>query len=217
MQSQVNVKAGLDFADLLSAVLRHSPDVIMIGEIRDARTAATAVRAGASGQLVLATIHSKTAAEAIDSLLQYDTKPKFLSSALIGVINQRLIRKLCPECRECSPLEHFDIPDRIRPRLGDQAPVIGRTVGCDACFGDGYASLTCMPEVMVVSRQLTTAITAGASAQDLEDTAKFEGMLSLPEVAAVRVLRGHTTPEEANRAIPDPFLASLVAHTRQHG
>ncbi len=215
MQSQINLRAGLDFADLLSAVLRHSPDVIMIGEIRDARTAATAVRAGASGQLVLATLHAKSTAEAIDSMLQYDTKPKFLASSLIGVITQRLIRKLCPDCRR--PVE-TDLPltvsDRIRARLGDQTAQIYEPAGCERCFSDGYVSLTCLPEIMTVGREISDAIADHFSAAKLTSLASELGMLTLAESAALRVFRGETTVYEANRAVTDSTLASLIGLVR---
>ena len=215
MQSQVNLRAGLDFADLLSAVLRHSPDVIMIGEIRDARTAATGVRAGASGQLVLATLHAKSSAEAADTMLQYDTKPKFLSSSLIGVVTQRLIRQLCPDCRrplECD--EDLPVSDRVRERLADQKPMLYEAVGCDACYGDGFISLTCLPEIMKINKEISSSIANRVPAAKLEALAIEQGMLSLAETAALRVFRGETTAYEANRAVSDPHLASLVSLAR---
>lgn len=214
MQSQVNLRAKLDFADLLAAVVRHSPDVIMIGEIRDPRTAATAVRAGASGQLVLATIHAKSAAEAVDTMLQYQSHPKFLSGSLIGVINQRLVRKLCTECRIPVDIGDIKVPDRIAERLGDTPPQIYTASSCGECFGDGFKTLTCVPEVMLVDRKLAGVIADGASANVLEDTAMKQGMLSIAEAVTCRVFRGETTPYEGHRAIPDPLLASLVRQAR---
>ncbi len=146
MQSQVNLRAGLDFAELLSAVLRHSPDVIMVGEIRDSRTAATAVRAGASGQLVLATIHAKSAAEAIDSLTQYETNAKFVARSLIGVINQRLFRSICqrlPATHRCRASWRFPSGSA----LGSETPTpqLYRAVGCDHCYGEGYSAADLRP------------------------------------------------------------------------
>ncbi len=212
MQSQVNLKAGLDFADLLSTVLRHSPDVIMIGEIRDSQTAAAAVRAGSSGQLVLATIHAKSSAEAIDSMLHYETNPKFLSSSLIGVINQRLFRRLCTECREEVALETpLQVPERIAPRMGNQEARLYRAKGCETCFGDGFSTLTSLVEIMTVNRELGEAISNGVAANELEKIAANSGMLRLPEVAASRVLRGIATSQEANRVVTDEYLATLAA------
>jgi type II secretory ATPase GspE/PulE/Tfp pilus assembly ATPase PilB-like protein len=211
MQSQINLRAGLDFADLLSAVLRHSPDVIMVGEIRDARTASTAVRAGASGQLVMATIHAKSAAEAVDAMLQYETKPKFLAAALIGVINQRLVRALCQHCRYPTHDIDLDIGDRIRGVLGHHNPRLYDAPGCDHCFGDGFGSLTCIPEVMQISHPLADAIARGVSSAELEAIAIKEGMLCLAEIAIARVLRGETTAYEANQVLADPMLAKLAS------
>lgn len=215
MQSQVNLRAGLDFAELLSAVLRHSPDVIMIGEIRDMRTAATAVRAGASGQLVLATIHAKSAAEAISSLTQYETNAKFVSRSLIGVINQRLYRSICHDCRQPIDAVHLEVPDRIRTRIGDVEPRLYRAVGCDRCYGEGYSALSSVPEIMLTSPEIELAISEGVSAAKLEAIARDQGMLSLCETVASRVYRGDTTPEEAQRRAPDPLILSLVRSARQ--
>lgn len=215
MQSQVNLRAGLDFADLLAAVLRHSPDVIMLGEIRDSQTAATAVRAGASGQLVLATIHAKSAAEAVDSMLQYDTKPKFLASSLLGVINQRLIRELCSSCRNKLDTEDLgDVPQNVKDNLGDCTPGIYHPTGCEACYLDGFSSLSCVPEILVTNREIADAIANGGSANEIDDVAQRNGMMTMAESAAMRVYRGMTTPYEANRTVSDPLLAKLVGIAR---
>lgn len=212
MQSQVNLRAGLDFADLLSVVLRHSPDVIMIGEVRDGRTAETAIRAGASGQLVLATIHAKSAVEAIDSMLQYGANPKFLASSLIGIINQRLVRRLCPDCRQPVQVQQaMELPSRLQPHIPSQEIVLNRAVGCGKCFYDGHSSLTCLPEIVPITRPLRDAIAQGVGSTDLQKLAIEEGNLQLSEVASLRVVQGDITPYEANRLADDPFLAMLTA------
>lgn len=215
MQTQINLRAGLDFADLLATVLRHSPDVIMIGEIRDARTAATAVRAGASGQLVFATIHAKSAVEAIDSLTQYESNGKFVSRSLIGVINQRLLRGVCESCRQPIDAGHLEVPERIRHRLGDRPPQLYRATGCEQCFGDGYSALTCAPEILVTNSDIESAIADGVTTNKLDAIARDGGMLSINEAIAARVYRGETTPQEAQRCAPDTLILSLVAASRQ--
>jgi type IV pilus assembly protein PilB len=210
MQSQINLRAGLDFAELLTAVLRHSPNVIMIGEIRDRKTAETAIRAGASGQLVLATVHAKSAAEAVDMMLQYESDHKFLATALIGVLNQRLIRSLCRECRQ--PIESpqsLEIPEAIRSRIDDQAVELFRAQGCHVCHEGGYDSLVAVPEIMVVDDAVAEAIIRRATASELEEISRQHGMLTVNEVAQSYVLRGVTSVEEANRALNDPMLAQL--------
>ena len=210
MQSQVNSRINLGFGDLLTVVLRHSPDVIMIGEIRDRQTAETAIRAGASGQLVMATVHSKSAAEAVDMMVQYESNLKFLSSALIGVINQRLIRRLCPECRTESPLdEPIEINQRVKSRLGDQPQRVGEPAGCAACYEDGYDMLVSLPEIMLSNERIEAAIANKANAVDLEKIAGECGMARLSETALSYVLRGITSVEEANRVINDPTIASM--------
>ncbi len=211
MQTQVNLRAGLDFADLLSAVLRHSPDVIMIGEIRDARTAATAVRAGASGQLVLATIHAKSAAEAIDSISQYESNSKVIARSLIGVINQRLLRSVCESCRKPISVDSLEISDRIGERIGDITPQIFERGRCDECYQEGYSALTCVPEILVATPELEEAIAEGATAAQVESLAREQGSLSLAEAVATRVYRGQTTPEEAKRCVPDPSILAIDA------
>lgn len=213
-QSQVNLRAGVDFADLLTVVLRHSPDVIMVGEVRDARTAETAVRAGASGQLVLATLHAEGAAEAIDTLRHYGVSPVFLARTLRGVLNQRLIRKLCHRCREPLPEDAVAVAD---PRVVDRlaaAPTLYRAVGCEACLHTGYDSLTCLPELMLVNSPIEKAITQGAAAGELHRMAVDDGMVSLADAAQASVLRGDTTADEAMRVLDDDALTALAAAVR---
>ncbi len=216
MQTGINLRAGLDFADLLPVVLRHSPDVIMIGEVRDEKTATTAVRAGASGQLVLATLHAKTAAEAVDVMLQYRTNPKFLAAALTGVINQRLIRRLGEECSEpLHPRGEIPVPDRVAARLGGSPPTLRRAKPIEDGPQDGFTALTCLPEIMLINRNMSDAIGDQISALDLQRMAIDEGMLPLSEAAMLRIFRGLTTPAEGTRVVNDPDLAALGALYRE--
>ncbi len=212
MQTRINLRANLDYADLLSVVLRHGPDVIMIGEIRDPRTAAAAVRAGASGQLVLATMYAKSAADAIDTMLHYDAHPKFLAGALIAVINQRLVRQLCIACRESIQLETpLEVTERVAARLGNKEARLYKAVGCEQCYGDGFDALTSVPEIMLVDKNLSDAIARGLTSAELQELAEHQGMLSMVESMMSRVFSGTTTPQEANRVVSDPDLAALTA------
>lgn len=214
-QSQINLKAGVDFSELLTTVLRHSPDVIMIGEVRDAPTATTAIRAGGSGQLVLATVHSDSAAEAIDTLRQYNINRTFLARTLIGVVNQRLIRRLCTQCRqEISTAGVFVQNPHVVNRLGETIPKLYRAAGCDACMHTGYDTLTCLTEVMVADRELEQAILEDQPAAQLHHLARTAGMMSLAEAAQLRVLRGETTAAEATRVLADEELTELAALAR---
>lgn len=214
-QSQTNDRAKLDFDELLTAVLRHSPDVIMIGEIRDSRIAATAVRAGASGQLVLATVHADSTAQAINVMRQYDVNPTFLARTLVGVVNQRLIRRLCPDCRrEIASGDDLVGNDAVRARLYGETPRLYQAVGCPKCTDTGFSSLTCLPELMFVSPETEQGIIRGAASAELEQLAVQSGMLRMVDAAQVRVLRGVTTPAEVCRELDAPELSHLVARSR---
>lgn len=210
MQSQINHRLNIGFSELLSAVLRHSPDVVMIGEIRDRQTAQTAIRAGASGQLVLATVHSKSAAEAVDMVLHYESNAKYLAAAMNCVINQRLIKRLCPKCKQHVK---FDLPqevsDRVRERLYGQPATVYRAQSCEQCHEEGYDGLVCLPEVMVIGGAIEQAIVRGAAAHEIESIAAEAGMLRLGEVAQSYALRGVTTTEEVNRVVDDADLSRL--------
>lgn len=215
-QTQVNLRARLDFPELLTAVLRHSPDVIMIGEIRDAHSAATAVRAGASGQLVLATVHSDSAAQAINTMLQYETNPTFLARTLIGVINQRLVSKLCVDCRkEVWAADDLCRNERVLRKFDGVQPKLYRKVGCSKCHETGFSALTCLPEIMSVDRDIEQAIIDGEGAGQIEQIALDKEMLSLADAAQVRVLRGDTTAAEACRVIEHPDLSYLASLERE--
>lgn len=214
-QSQVNLRAGVDFVDLLVTVLRHSPDVIMVGEIRDAETAQIAVRAGASGQMVLASLHADSAPEAIDVLRQYGVHPNFLARTLIGVISQQLVRRLCVACRRKIDGVEVHLEPRVRDRLGDVEPTFYMPGHCAKCFESGYEELTCVPEILVINREIEEAIMEGAPSRGIEKIARRSGMLSIAEAAQLRVLRGETTAPEALRAIDDPDLARFGAAPRE--
>jgi type II secretory ATPase GspE/PulE/Tfp pilus assembly ATPase PilB-like protein len=148
-QSQINSSIQLGFAELLKSVLRQSPDVIMIGEIRDAETADTAVRAANSGHLVLATIHASIAVGAVQSMRSLGVNPHFLASGLRGILSQRLVRTLCPACKFSIDLSHAPHTfDEVRQWL---APGEGNTLyapkGCPACQMIGYSGRTGVFEV----------------------------------------------------------------------
>ncbi|MDD3242721.1 MAG: ATPase, T2SS/T4P/T4SS family [Eubacteriales bacterium] len=174
-QVQVNTKAGLDFAVGLRSILRQDPDIIMIGEIRDRETVEIAIRAAITGHLVLSTIHTNDAAATVARLMDMGVAPYMLSSALVGVIAQRLVRKICPSCREeasCRPeeLAAFGLP-------ADAVVYHGR--GCQACNGTGYRGRMAVHEVMPVDRELREMIHRGATTDELRDHAIAQGMTTL--------------------------------------
>lgn len=207
-QAQVNPLLDLGFSEILRAVLRQAPDVIMIGEIRDQETAAISVRAANSGHLVLATLHAPIAAAAVQSMLALGVLPHFLSTSLLGVISQRLVRTLCPDCRVkydlTSTPEVFDDLQAQLPRGHDMAMYgPGR---CDACHNQGYRSRTGVFEVMGITPKIRAAIGEHADTRTLNELAVSEGMLSLRQSALLHVAHGITSVEEVFRAVPTEYL-----------
>jgi type II secretory ATPase GspE/PulE/Tfp pilus assembly ATPase PilB-like protein len=207
-QSQINPQLGVDFPDLLRSVLRQSPDVIMIGEVRDAITAATAVRAANSGHLVLATLHAPIAAGAIQSMLALGIPHHFLGSALRGVIAQRLVRTLCPKCKTSVDLSHHpqifeDVQRWLKPGEGKH---LFLAVGCDYCHQTGYTARTGVFEVMTIGASLRKLIFDKHATQVLREKAIEEGLLEFRHAAMLKVARGQTSADEVLRVVPTEYL-----------
>jgi len=207
-QSQVNAAINLGFADMLRSVLRQSPDVIMIGEIRDRETADTAVRAANSGHMVLATIHAVHAPGAVQSMKGLGVHPHFLSTSLRGVVSQRLVRTLCPKCR--ITIDLGDAPhtfDEVRAWLApDEGKAIYASRGCEACNMVGYAGRTGVFEVMPVTREIRELISENRPTREIRDKAISQKMLQTRDAALLKVARGETSTEEVFRAIPSEHL-----------
>ncbi|MGB7157664.1 MAG: GspE/PulE family protein [Tepidisphaeraceae bacterium] len=207
-QSQVNPLIQLTFSELLRSVLRQSPDVIMVGEIRDAETAQTAVHAANSGMLVLATIHAPAAAGAVQSMRSLGVHSHFLSTSLRGVVAQRLVRTFCPKCKLSFDLS--DAPhtfDEVKQWLGpNEGKVLFAPKGCDACGMEGYAGRTGVFEVMPVTRAIRNLISDGKPARDIRTKAVEEGMLEFRHSALLKVAKGETSTEEVFRVIPSEHL-----------
>jgi type II secretory ATPase GspE/PulE/Tfp pilus assembly ATPase PilB-like protein len=196
-QSQPHPKMGTHFPDLLRGILRQGPDVIMIGEIRDAETAHTAVTAANSGHLVLATLHAPVAAGAVESMLAYGVAPHFLATSLIGVVSQRLVRTFCRECR--FPIEGDWIDgDCLTPRYA--------ALGCPVCHQSGFGGRTALFEVLTVSRAIRELIQASKPAQVIEEQAYRDGMTGFMHAAHALIARGQTDMEEVRRCIPPDCL-----------
>ena len=207
-QSQVNVKIGVDFPELLRSVLRQAPDVIMVGEIRDPQTAQIAVRAANSGQLVLATIHAQVAAAAIRNLLFFDVSPHFLADCLLAVISQRLYRRLCVECRaEYRVDEGSHMYEEVAELLGpgQQNRFFGSR-GCEACFGEGYDTRGALIEMLKVNRAIRQLISTGAAPAEMQCAAIENGMIEFRRGALLKIAGGETSPEEILRVIPVEHL-----------
>ena len=202
LQSQVDDLNGPDFRQLLRAVLRQSPDVVMIGELRDPAAAETAVRAANSGQLVFATLHAPVAVGAIQSLLGMGIHPHFLCSSLLGVIGQRLVRTLDPQTKV--PLDLSDAPrtfDEVRPWLkAGQGDVV--YAADDRSRGEGYLGRCGVYELLNMSPALREMVFAGRSPSDIARQALAEGMLDFRRVSLLKVAQGETSFDEILRAVP---------------
>jgi type II secretory ATPase GspE/PulE/Tfp pilus assembly ATPase PilB-like protein len=207
-QSQINPRLNVGFPDLLRSVLRQSPDVIMIGEIRDPVTAETAVLAANGGHLVLATLHAPIAAGAVQSMLALGVHPHFLASSLLGSIAQRLLRVLCPHCKVtfdlAEPLETFtEVKRWLEPGQGEQ--LFGPN-GCEKCHSTGYIERTGVFEVLAVTPGVRKLILARQPMHALRHKAIEEGMIEFRQAALLKVAQGRTTVEEVFRSVPTEYL-----------
>ena len=200
VQVQVNEKAGLTFASALRSILRQDPDVVLVGEIRDHETAQIAVQASLTGHLVLSTLHTNDAPNAVTRLVDMGIEPYKLASALRGVIAQRLMRRLCPTCRE----ETTDaVPDRLRRHV-PAGRTLYRAVGCHECAMTGYRGRFCIVEVLQMTPEIEQRIGAGATADRIAEAARAAGMRSLWESGLRHVLDGESTVDELLRVTDVP-------------
>ncbi len=202
-QMAVNTHIGLSFATLLRTVLRADPDVVMVGEIRDAETAQIATRAALTGHLVLSSIHTNDAPSALTRLSDMEVAPFIASSALIGVIAQRLVRKLCPACKE-----QKRVTKDLLATYGISAEELkAKTIsiphpgGCDECFGTGYHGRTGIFEIMEMDDELERLFLAEAPSEALRSAALAAGMRTLRQDALMKVSDGVTSLEEVMRVI----------------
>jgi type IV pilus assembly protein PilB len=198
-QNQVRDDIGLTFARILKHVLRQDPDIVMVGEIRDAETAAIAVQAALTGHLVLSTMHTNDAPSSVTRLLEMDIEPYLLSSALIGVMGQRLARSICPGCADSyrpsqADLQRLGATDRPNLQLRH-----GK--GCSACFDSGYRGRTGIYELLAVDQELQTMLLKDPSATQIREYQVRMNLPTLRSEAIKRVLEGKTTLEEATRAV----------------
>jgi general secretion pathway protein E len=200
-QIQVARKIGLDFASALRAVLRQDPDVLMVGEIRDRETAAVAVQAALTGHLVLATLHTNTAAGALPRLIDMGVEPYLVASTVRAVLAQRLVRQLCANCKQPASVDahliaarglSFDAPRR-------PAEAMFRSVGCVSCGGSGYDGRIVVSEYMPVTDEIRALILDSGDEKRIVDTAVAAGMRRLREDGLAKALQGVTTLDELAR------------------
>ncbi|HEY9135150.1 MAG TPA: ATPase, T2SS/T4P/T4SS family, partial [Pseudomonadales bacterium] len=195
-QTQVNAKAEMTFARGLRAILRQDPDVVMVGEIRDLETAAIAVQASLTGHLVLSTLHTNTAVGSVTRLHDMGIEPFLLSSSLLGVLAQRLVRVLCQSCREPYQADEKECElfgfDKQKP------PTLYHAKGCQACIHLGYQGRTGIYELIVMDEAMRQLIHNGAAEHELEKHARESGP-GIRTDGARNILNGITTVEEVLR------------------
>jgi len=197
-QIQVNPKIDLTFANGLRSILRQDPDIIMVGEIRDAETAEIAIQASLTGHLVLSTLHTNDAPTAVTRLIDMGIEPFLVASSLSAVLAQRLVRVICPHCRE----EY--LPDRTYPGIALPS-LLYRGRGCDACFGLGTLGRTGIYELLLVDPEICSMIIRRAPAGEIREYALARGMKTLRDDGLAKVAAGMTTVEEVMRVTQEDY------------
>lgn len=198
-QVQVNPKADLTFANALRSILRQDPDIIMIGEIRDSETASIAVQASITGHLVVSTLHTNDTASSITRLLDMGIESYLIADATVGIIAQRLVRRLCPDCKKARPILEHEAEYLELPREKRSTALLCEPVGCQRCGGTGYYDRIGVYEIMEITPTLRSMIAKRCSADELRQAAINEGMHTMRESAKRLVLEGITSLSELQR------------------
>ncbi len=196
-QTQVNEKAGYTFASAVRYFLRHDPDIILVGEIRDSETAATAVTAATTGHLVMSTLHTNSALGVIPRLKDLGVRPFLIADSLVGVVNQRLVRKICNACKsDYSPSE------KEKAYLGDASiTALRKGAGCEVCSGSGYFGRTLVYEILEVHKELALLIEQEADLRVIMDKIQQNGYVDMTDTTITKVKQGITTAAEALRTL----------------
>jgi type IV pilus assembly protein PilB len=206
-QCNVNVKAGMTFAAGLRSMLRQDPDVIMIGEMRDRETATIAMEAALTGHLVFSTLHTNDASSAPSRLMDMDVEPFLIASSLIGVLAQRLVRQICPHCKESYSASRetllrygFPVPEEVGAETKGELKLF-KGAGCDNCKGTGYRGRTGVHELLVLSDEIRDKILNRAPSHEIRNLAIANGMKTLQMDAVQKILMGITSVDEVLRVI----------------
>ncbi|MBE0467724.1 MAG: type II/IV secretion system protein [Candidatus Desulforudis sp.] len=198
-QIPVRPRAGLTFSRGLRSILRQDPDIVMVGEIRDAETAEIAIRAAGTGHLVFSTLHTNDAVGALSRLVDMGVERFLVASAVLGVVAQRLVRVICPRCRETYAVP-VGAPERFFMGLGAEEPVtVYRGKGCAHCSHQGYRGRTAIAEVLPLGTEMRRLVSDGADAGALQRQAAQEGMVSIRDDGLEKARRGITTVGEVMR------------------
>lgn len=197
-QTQVNEEAGMTFASGVRALLRQDPDVILIGEVRDGETAEMAFRAAMTGHQVFATLHTNSAIGAIPRLIDIGVPPSIMAGNIIGIVAQRLARRLCKHCKQpYTPEPH----EKVLLEIKDDSTVLYRATGCEHCENSGYKGRLAILETLKITKEIDDLILRQSEWQEIESLAKKQGFKTLLDTALYWVLKGETTLEEVARVI----------------
>jgi general secretion pathway protein E len=198
-QTQINVKKGLTFASGLRNVLRQDPDIIMVGEIRDHETAVMAIQSALTGHLVFSTLHTNDAASAVARLMDLGIEPYLVSSSLLAVLAQRLVRKICPACASDRSFTADERQQLGLTSANDEARLYRAGTGCDGCRKTGYRGRVAICELLIVDEMIRGRMQTRASATEIRDSALAAGMRLLRDDGIDKILAGATTPAEVAR------------------
>ena len=193
-QVQVNPKADLTFASALRSILRQDPDIIMIGEIRDVETAMIAIQASITGHLVVSTVHTNSAANTVTRLLDMGVDSYLIADSVVGIIAQRLVRRLCPNCKKMRRAEEYELEFMGKDPTG--AANIWEPCGCQSCNGTGYYGRVGVFEIMELTPGVKRLINKKATAEEVKQQALKDGMQTLSMNASKLVLSGTTSFQE---------------------
>jgi len=199
-QNQINPKAGITFASGLRAIMRHDPDIILVGEIRDKDTATTAVQAALTGHLVLSSIHANDAVGVLFRLIDLGVEPYLISSTLVGIVAQRMVRRICPHCR--APFQP-SVEEQIAcdEEMKEQSTTFYSGAGCNLCANTGYRGRTGLFELLVMSEEIRRMLLTNASAGDIKAQALREGMVTMKRDGMLKVKEGITSVSEVLRNV----------------
>jgi len=199
-QTQVNIKAGITFAGGLRAIMRHDPDVILVGEIRDTDTVTTAIQSALTGHLVLSSIHANDAVGVLFRLMDLNVEPASISSTLIGIVGQRMVRRICPNCR--SPYQPSEEErNSINKELEEEVTQFYHGTGCNLCANTGYRGRTGIFELLVMSEEIRKMLRSHSNAGEIRAQAISEGMVTMKQDGMLKAKEGITSISEVTRSV----------------
>ena len=199
-QTQVNAKAGITFASGLRAIMRHDPDVILVGEIRDRDTVTTAIQSALTGHLVLSSIHANDAAGVLFRLMDLDAEPASISSTLIGIVSQRMVRRICTNCRSVYRPTEEEL-EMFHKEMGEETVTFYQGTGCNLCANTGYRGRTGIFEFLIMTDSIRKILRDNAGATEIKAQAMTEGMVTMKQDGMKKVADGITSISEVMRSV----------------